>query len=117
MKPRLAKHLLLRVEEFRSLAIQFISYQENIDMSSRLGQALLTIVFAVAQLEPDLIGERISAGSHNPKVQGKQRGRPRRIVDRDRLLELEAQGASVREMSRDLGIGYGTIRQRLKQAS
>jgi DNA invertase Pin-like site-specific DNA recombinase len=35
---RSTKHLLLALEEFRSLGIQFISYQENIDISSPLGQ-------------------------------------------------------------------------------
>ena len=46
----------------RSFGILFISYQENIDTSSALGQALFTIVSAVAQLERDLIRERVSAG-------------------------------------------------------
>jgi len=45
---RSTKHLLLALETFRSLGIQFISYQENIDTSSPLGQALFTIVSAVA---------------------------------------------------------------------
>jgi Resolvase, N terminal domain len=54
---RSTKHLLTALEEFRSLGIQFISYQENIDTSSALGQALFTIVSAVAQLERDLIRE------------------------------------------------------------
>jgi len=44
---RSTKHLLLALEEFRSLGVQFISYQENIDTSSPLGQALFTIVSAV----------------------------------------------------------------------
>jgi DNA invertase Pin-like site-specific DNA recombinase len=48
------KHLLLALEEFKSLGIQFISYQENIDTSSPLGQALFTIVSA----QGDLIRER-----------------------------------------------------------
>ena len=47
---RSSKHLLLALEEFRSLGIQFISYQENIDTTSPLGQGLFTIVSAVAQL-------------------------------------------------------------------
>jgi DNA invertase Pin-like site-specific DNA recombinase len=114
---RSTKHLLLALEEFRSLGIQFISYQENIDTNSPLGQALFTIVSAVAQLERDLIRERVSAGIRHAKANGKQLGRPRRIVDRDRVLQLKAQGSSVREISRALGIGYGTVRQRLKQAS
>ena len=41
---RSTKHLLTALEEFRALGIQFISYQENIDTSSALGQALFTIV-------------------------------------------------------------------------
>lgn len=48
------------LEEFRSLGIQFISYQENIDTTSPLGQALFTIVSAVAQLERDFIRERVN---------------------------------------------------------
>ena len=39
---RSTRHLLTALEEFRSLGIQFISYQENIDTSSALGQALFT---------------------------------------------------------------------------
>src|SRR5713101_1485082 len=62
---RSTKHLLSALEEFRSLGIRFISYQENIDTSSALGQALFTIVSAVAQLERDLIRERVSAGIRN----------------------------------------------------
>jgi len=59
---RSTKHLLLSLEEFRSLGVQFISYNENIDTSSPLGQALFTIISAVAQLERDLIRERVTAG-------------------------------------------------------
>src|SRR5712672_4140860 len=86
---RSTKHLLSALEEFRSLGIQFISYQENVDTSSALGQALFTIVSAVAQLERDLIRERVSAGVRNARACGKQLGRPRRIVNADELLRLK----------------------------
>lgn len=43
-------------------------YQENIDTTSPLGQALFTIVSAVAQLERDLIRERVSAGLRNARA-------------------------------------------------
>src|SRR5712672_1516614 len=86
---RSTKHLLLALDEFRSLDIQFISYQENMDTSSPLRQALFTIVSAVAQLERDLIRERVSAGVRNARACGKQLGRPRRIVNADELLRLK----------------------------
>ena len=110
---RSTKHLLSAVEEFRSLGIQFISYQENIDTSSALGQALFTIVSAVAQLERDLIRERVSAGIRNARANGKKLGRPKSMVDRERIMELKAQGLSLRQIAANLGVGYGTIRARL----
>jgi DNA invertase Pin-like site-specific DNA recombinase len=112
---RSTKHLLLALEEFRSLGVQFISYQENIDTSSPLGQALFTIVSAVAQLERDLIRERVSAGVRNARANGKQFGRPRRIVNQDEIKRLRSDGASLRQIAKKLGVGYGTVRLRLAQ--
>jgi DNA invertase Pin-like site-specific DNA recombinase len=114
---RSTKHLLLALEEFRSLGIQFSSYQENIDTSSPLGQALFTIVSAVAQLERDLIRERVSAGVRNARAKGKEFGRPRRIVNQDELRRLRMEGASLRQIAATLGLGYGTVRLRLAQNS
>lgn len=112
---RSTKHLLLALEEFRSLGIQFISYQENVDTSSPLGHALFIIVSAVAQLERDLIRERVSAGIRNARARGKQLGRPRRVVNHDDVRRLRADGASIRQIAQKLGIGYGTVRLRLRQ--
>jgi len=113
---RSTKHLLLALEEFRSLGVQFISYQENIDTSSPLGQALFTIVSAVAQLERDLIRERVSAGIRNARACGKQLGRPRRIVNDAEVRRLRSEGASLREIATKLDVGYGTVRLRLRNA-
>lgn len=110
---RSTKHLLLALEEFRSLGIQFISYQENMDTSSPLGQALFTIVSAVAQLERDLIRDRVSAGIRNARANGKKLGRPKSSVDREQILQMSAEGQSLRQIAAKLGVGYGTVRARL----
>jgi DNA invertase Pin-like site-specific DNA recombinase len=114
---RSTKHLLLALEEFRALGIQFSSYQENIDTSSPLGQALFTIVSAVAQLERDLIRERVSAGVRNARAKGKEFGRPRRVVNQDEVRRMRLEGASLRQIAATLGVGYGTVRLRLAQNS
>src|ERR1035437_3209097 len=111
---RSTKHLLLALEEFRSLGIRFISYQENIDTTSPLGQALFTIVSAVAQLERDLIRERVSAGIRNARANGKKLGRPRVKANLEEILQLKAEGHSLRKIAAKLGIGDGTVRDRLK---
>jgi DNA invertase Pin-like site-specific DNA recombinase len=113
---RSTKHLLSALEEFRSLGIQFISYQENIDTSSALGQALFTIVSAVAQLERDLIRERVSAGIRNARANGKQLGRPKSGVDSERILQMRAEGQTLQQIAEQLKVGYGTVRARLQNA-
>src|ERR1700746_4072368 len=106
---RSTKRLLLALEEFRSLGIQFISYQENIDTTSPLGQALFTIVSAVAQLERDLIRERVSAGIRHARAKGMKFGRPMKAVDPDRILQMRSEGQSLRQIAANLGVGYGTV--------
>src|SRR6267143_2910357 len=102
---RSTKHLLLALEEFRSLGIQFISYQENMDTSSPLGQALFTIVSAVAQLERELIRERVTAGIRNARAHGKKLSRPKRIVSQDRILQMRAEGQTLEQIAENLGVG------------
>jgi DNA invertase Pin-like site-specific DNA recombinase len=105
---RSTKHLLNALEEFRSLGIQFISFQENIDTSSPLGQAIFTIVSAVAQLERDLIRERVRAGLRNAKAKGRTLGRPRVAVDCAQVDALRLQGFGWKKIAKTLGVGVGT---------
>ena len=67
---RSTKHLILALEEFRNLGIDFVSYQENVDTSSPLGGAIFTIISAVAQLERDIIADRVKAGLRRARAQG-----------------------------------------------
>ena len=108
---RSTKHLLLALEEFRSLGIQFISYQENIDTTSPLGQALFTIVSAVAQLERDLIRERVRAGLRNARAKGKKFGRPRVEIDCARVAELRRDGLSWSQVCRTLIVSKGSAQR------
>ena len=108
---RSTKHLLLALEEFRSLGIQFISYQENIDTTSPLGQALFTIVSAVAQLERDLIRERVRAGLRNARAKGKKFGRPRAQVDPARVAALRSEGLSWSQICQRLNLSKGTAQR------
>ena len=41
---RSTKHLLSALEKFRAAGIRFISYSENLDFGSPLGQALFTLI-------------------------------------------------------------------------
>jgi len=105
---RSTRHLLSALEEFKSLGIQFISYQENIDTSSPMGQALFTMVSAVAQLERDLIRERVTAGIRLARSRGKRLGRPTCIKDPSAVIRLRKEGKSYREIAAVLGVSPAT---------
>ena len=64
---RSTRHLLLALEEFRTLGLGFISFQENIETTTPLGQALFVIIAAIAELERGLICERVTAGIRNAR--------------------------------------------------
>ena len=108
---RSTRHLINALEEFKNLKIDFVSYQENIDTSSPLGGAIFTIISAVAQLERDIIAERVKAGLRKAKASGRKLGRPRVPVDATRIAHLRAQGRSWAEISKKLGVGKGTVQR------
>jgi len=112
---RSTKHLILALEEFRNLGIDFVSYQENIDTSSPLGSAIFTIISAVAQLERDIIAERVKAGLRRAKENGKKLGRPVGSVvhsqHTERARELRSEGLSLRSIADQLGISKSTVQR------
>jgi DNA invertase Pin-like site-specific DNA recombinase len=102
------------LEEFRNLGIDFVSFSENIDTSSPLGSAIFTIISAVAQLERDIIAERVRAGLRRARERGKQLGRPKTHIALDDVLKLRSQGLSHRAIARKLGVAHSTIGQILR---
>jgi DNA invertase Pin-like site-specific DNA recombinase len=112
---RSVKQLVLALEEFGALNIDFVSHQEALDTSTPMGQAMFHIIAAMAQLERSVIRERVIAGqdyarAHGTKS-GKGIGRPKVICRRDRVVELRESGCSWRRISNELGIGKTTARR------
>jgi len=74
---RSTKELIEHMENLIDKSIMIYSYSENLDLSTSMGKAMLTIISAFAQLERDIIRERTLAGLARAKAQGKKLGRPR----------------------------------------
>jgi len=75
---RSTQELVGHMETLVTKGISIYSYQENIDLSTSMGKAMLTIISAFAQLERDIIRERTLAGLKRAKAQGKILGRPKK---------------------------------------
>jgi DNA invertase Pin-like site-specific DNA recombinase len=113
---RSVKHLIKALEEFRSLNLNFISLQEQFDTSTPIGQAMFTIIGVMAQLERDIIRERVRAGLAVAKARGTRLGRPEVRVNQEELRSLQISGLSLYEMARQLRCSRSTVRRRLKEA-
>jgi len=112
---RSTKHLILALEEFKNLGIDFVSYQENIDTSSPLGSAIFTIISAVAQLERDIIAERVKAGLRRARLRGIKIGRPEARIDPEQVFQLRNRGMSIRQIAHTMKASKSTVARCLKK--
>jgi DNA invertase Pin-like site-specific DNA recombinase len=110
---RSVKHLVAALGTFRSLHVEFVSLQEQLDIATPIGQAMFAIIGAMTQLERDIIRERVKAGLERAKARGIRLGRPRVPVVAEELVALRAQGLSVGEMARRLRCSRSTVRRSL----
>ncbi len=113
---RSTKHLVNALYEFRNLNIDFISYQENIDTSSPLGEAIFTIISAMAKLERDIIAERVKGGLRRAQANGKKLGRPKSVIDIDKIVEYRKQKKSIRQIASEMNLSNNLVFRTLQKA-
>lgn len=70
------KHLLSLMDYFNTNDIHFISIENNIDTSTSMGKFFFTIMSAFAEMEADLIRDRVLSGLQAAKDKGVTLGRP-----------------------------------------
>lgn len=106
---RSLKHLVNSLADLSACGIAFISFRDNLDLSTPSGRLMFQIIGAMAEFERALIQERVRAGLRNAKAKGKQIGRPRQRVDCQKVLKLRAKGLSWRAISERMSLGLGTV--------
>jgi DNA invertase Pin-like site-specific DNA recombinase len=113
--------------------IQFIAVTQGLgtDQRNPASRLLLHVLGAAAEFERSLIHERTQAGrvryqqDYNAGKVGKTVysrsgknlaiGRPKKIFNRDRVIELHQAGASFRTIAKQLGLGLGTVARTLQR--
>jgi len=112
---RSSRHLLNTLEEFRTLGVEFISFQEAIDTSTPSGKMVFSMVAAIAEFERSLIRERVMAGLDRARAHGRKLGRPKVQGDVARILQLRQEGRSLRQIARELGLGKDVVARLLSE--
>jgi DNA invertase Pin-like site-specific DNA recombinase len=114
---RSVRHLLEVLDELNHLQIEFISFRENIDSGGPLGRAIVVILGAIAELERNIIIERVRAGMRRARLEGRQIGRAPLQVDRTALLRDRQRGMSLKDLAKAYGISKASVCRVIKDAN
>ena len=112
---RSVKHFLEVLDELNRLNIEFVSFREQIDTGGPLGRAIVVIIGAVAELERNLIVERVRAGMRRARLEGTHIGRIPLDVDREAIYHDRCQGRSLREIAKGHRISTATVQRVLRK--
>jgi DNA invertase Pin-like site-specific DNA recombinase len=108
---RSLKHLVNALADLCAYGVAFISFRDNLDLSTPSGRLMFQIIGAMAEFERSLIQERVKAGLRNARAKGKKFGRPRAKVDAVRVAELRHDGHSWSQVCRALSVSKGTAQR------
>jgi DNA invertase Pin-like site-specific DNA recombinase len=113
---RSVKHFMEVLDELNRLNIEFLNCRENIDTGGPLGRAIVVIIGAIAELERNLIVERVRAGMRRARLDGQQIGRRPLELDETAIVRDRAQGQTLRQIARTHQISTATVRKILNHA-
>ena len=111
---RSVRHFLEVLDELNHLGIEFVSFRESIDTSGPLGRAMVVIVGAIAELERNLIVERVKAGMRRAKLEGRQIGRSRLDVNREQVVTDRRSGMSLTQVAKKHCISRASVCRLMK---
>jgi DNA invertase Pin-like site-specific DNA recombinase len=114
---RSVKHFLEVLDELNHLGIEFVSFREPIDTGGPLGRAVVTIIGVVAELERNLIVERVRAGMRRARLEGRHIGRRPLDLDRDAILMNRKRGQSLGQIAKSHRISRTTVHRVLSETS
>jgi DNA invertase Pin-like site-specific DNA recombinase len=112
---RSVKHFLDVLDELNRLNIEFVSFREQIDTGGPLGRAVVVIIGAIAELERNLIVERVRAGMRRAKLEGRHIGRKPLVLDRDAILLGRQRGQSLSQLAKGHLVSRATIHRVLRE--
>ncbi len=126
---------LKNIELLEGCGIRFIAVTQGLDTDHKnpASRFLLQVLGAAAEFERSLIIERVQAGQaryrqdylsgkvgktvHSRSGKDLPPHRPRKIFDRKKVVELNEQGFSLRQIAKKMRIGLGTVSRTLQERS
>jgi DNA invertase Pin-like site-specific DNA recombinase len=105
-------HLAQFVNDMQAAGVGLYLHTQGIDSSTPTGRAMLGMCGVFAELEREIIKERIHAGLNRARAKGTKLGR-KRVDSRteERIKALRAKGMGKCKIARELGVGVSTVQR------
>ena len=96
--------------DLAAAGIEPYCHREGMDGTTPYGRAMLNMASVFAELERDLIRDRVKAGLARVKAEGKRLGRPPVAAEvHQRVRELRAEGMPFRKIAATCGVALSTV--------
>ena len=93
------------LERLTLYGVAWKSYTEQyLDSAGIFKDAIISIMATLAKQERIRVSERTLAGLETARAKGKVLGRPRKVFDRERLVQLRKAGWSLGQLSKEFRI-------------
>jgi len=109
---RSTRHFLEVLDELNRINVEFVSFREQIDTGGPLGRAFVIIIGAIAELERNLIIERVRAGMRRARLEGRSIGRKPLTLDNAAIQRDRCQ--SLRQIAKGHRISTATVQRVLR---
>lgn len=111
-------HLAQFVADVQAAGVGLYLHKQGIDSSTPTGRAMLGMCSVFAELEREIIRERIHAGLNRARAKGKRLGRKRVApAIEKRIRDLAASGTGKLKIARQLEIGVSVVQRVLREDS
>lgn len=108
---RSTKQLLFLIDELKERGVHFVSISDSIDTTTSMGKFMFTIMSAFAEMEADLIRERVKSGLESAKSKGRVGGRPKipkKIAERI-VVDYQKQKLSINKIAEKHQVSVRTV--------
>ncbi len=114
---RSLKHVVNALADLCAYGVAFVSFRDNLDLSTPSGRLMFQVIGAMAEFGRSLIQERVRAGLRNARAKRKKFGRPRVKIDAVRVAQLRRDGFSWSQVCRTLKVSKGSAQRSVARAS
>ena len=115
---RSLQHLIEILNDLNAKNVDLYFDQQSLDSTTPTGKLMFSLIGAFAEFEKSIIRERVFSGLDNARKKGRIGGRPTNLTPsvEEKILELKANGASIKKIKEECGVGTASVYKVLKAA-